>query len=180
MQLHCTKKLLERLDVSRVSLKEEAPANQIFSWQAHLVSIDRGKALIAVNEETFYILIMPQLKKKNFEKLAVEFYSALFVSLKSEGYTNRHCQYLFGGEMSYGKTYSRQLLGILNDAVKHIDFQVYRHGGWAGTNLVELTKEMNRTPWLASSRHAVYGFQKMKEVLGALPMVASKMKAAFI
>ncbi len=168
MQLHCTKKLLERLDVPKGDLKEEAPAHRIFSWHAHLVSIDRARTLIAVNEETFYILIMPHLKRKNFENLAVEFYSTLFVSLKSEGYMNRHCEYLFGGEMSYGKTYSRQLLGILNDVVKHIDFHVYRHGGWQGTNLVDLTKEINQTPWLASSRHAVYGAQKMKLALGDL------------
>ncbi|MDL1871189.1 hypothetical protein FBR05_03185 [Deltaproteobacteria bacterium PRO3] len=182
MFLHCTKKLLEQLNMSKADLDDSSPVQRIFSWHAHIVSIARGKTLVAINDQTFYALIMPQLKKKNLLNFASEFYSALSASLKSEGFNGSSIEFLFGGNISYTKSYSRQILGIINDAVKHVRYHVEDRGGWEHTDIVELTKRINRIPWLAGTRDCIFAIQKIAEdlkILGKAGDISLEREKAF-
>lgn len=168
MFLHCTKKLLEQLNMSKANLGDSSPVQRIFSWHAHIVSIARGKTLVAINDQTFYAVIMPRLKKKNLLNFTAEFYSALSTNLKSEGFNDLSLEFLFGGNISYAKSYSRQVLGIINDVVKHVRYHVEDRDSWEHTDIIELTKRINRIPWLAGTRDCIFAIQKIAEDLKIL------------
>lgn len=169
MHLHCTKKLIEQLGLSTADLEAgPPPSNRLLAWHAHIVFIDRSRTLVAVNDQTFYAVIMPQMKKRRLERLADEFQSALFASLRSEGFQDHHLDVLFGDRMIYAKTHDRQVMGIINEAVYHIRYLVESRGGWEQVNVVKLTKEINRTPWLAGTRHCVFPIERMTEDLKSL------------
>lgn len=120
MYLQCTQKLLKQLGLSKVDLEASPPSNRILGWHAHIASIARSKTLIAINDQTFYAVIMPQMKKKSLECFADEFRSALFRSLRSEGFQDHHVDSLFGERIFYAKTHDRQVLGIVNEAVSRL------------------------------------------------------------
>ena len=168
MHLHCTKKLIEQLSLSMVDLDPSRPSSRLLSWHAHIVFIARSKTLIAVNDQTFYAIIMPRMKKKSLERFADEFRSALSTSLRSEGFEDRHLGSLFGDRVVYAKTDDRQVLGIINEAVYHIRYLVESRGGWDRIDIMELTKEINRTPWLAGSSSCVFPIKKITDDLKVL------------
>lgn len=64
MHLHCTKKLIEQLGFAAVDLHAPTPSNRLLAWHAHIVSIGRSKTLVAVHDQTFYAVIMPQMNRK--------------------------------------------------------------------------------------------------------------------
>ena len=113
MHLHCTKKLMDQLGLLPAELEASSPSNRILSWHAHIVFIARSKTLIAVNDQTFYAIIMPRMKKKSLERFV-------------------------------------------------------REGGWDRIDIMELTKEINRTPWLAGSSSCVFPIKKITDDLKVL------------
>src|SRR3989338_8140846 len=128
MHLHCTKKLLEQFDLSMADLDPSRPESRLLSWHAHIVFIARSKTLIVVNDQTFYAVIMPQMRKKRLEQFANEFRSALSLSLKSDGFQDHHLEFLTDERILYAKTHDRQVLGIINEAVYHIRYLVESRG----------------------------------------------------
>lgn len=169
MHLHCTKKLIEYLGLSTADLGAGVPhSNRLLAWHAHIVYIARSKTLIAVNDQTFYAIIMPRVRKMSPERFADEFHSALSISLRSEGFQDHHLGSLFGERIVYAKTLDRQVLGIINEAINHIRYLVESRDGWAHVSIVELTKQMNRTPWLAGTRKCVFPIEKITDDLKVL------------
>lgn len=157
MHLHCTKKLIEQLGLSAAELNTLPPSNRLLAWHAHIVSIARSKTLVAVNDQTFYAVIMPQMDKKRLGRFADEFRSALFTSFVNEGFQGHHAKFLFGERIFYAKSYDRQVLGIVNEVVQHIRYHVENSGGWDRINVVDLTKkQINCIPWLAGTRNPVF------------------------
>ncbi|MBI4367452.1 MAG: hypothetical protein HY543_11595 [Deltaproteobacteria bacterium] len=133
MHLHCTKKLIKQLGLSSADLDPSHPENRLLSWHAHIVFIARSKTLVAVNDQTFYAVIMPRIKKKRLDQFADEFRSALSRSMKSDGFSDHHLEFLTGERILYAKAHNRQVLGIINEAVFHIRYLVEREGGWDRT-----------------------------------------------
>lgn len=165
MHLHCTKKLIEHLGLSTADLEASRPSDRILSWHAHIVFIARRKTLIAVNDQTFYAVIMPGMKKMALKYFADEFRSTLFTSLMNEGFQEHHTKFLFGERIFYAKSHDRQVLGIINEVVKHIQYHVEGRDGWDHTGVVELAKQINRTPWLAGTRSCVFPIEKITDDL---------------
>lgn len=168
MHLHCTKKLIEQLGLSTADLEVSRPSSRLLAWHAHIVFVARSKTLIAVNDQTFYSITVPRVRKMSLKRFEGEFHSALTASLRSEGFQDHHLDSLFGKRMVYAKTYDRQVLGIINEAVGHIRYLVERRGGWDRINIMKLTKEINRTPWLAGTHSYVFPIKKISDDLKVL------------
>lgn len=66
MRIGCTKKLLEELNIEPVSPAEE---EDFFCWSAHLVIVNRRKAVIIVNDSSRLGFILYGLKAKDFNYL---------------------------------------------------------------------------------------------------------------
>ncbi len=126
------------------------------------------KTLIEISDQTFYAIIMPWMKKNQLEDFAGEFLSTLSLSLRSDGFQDHHLEFLTDGQIHYGKTHDRQVLGIINEAINHIRYHVESRGGWEHVSIVGLTKEINRTPWLAGTRKCVFPIEKITNNLKSL------------
>jgi len=168
MHLHCTQKLLKSFVFPKDSLDSTSPSNRLFGWHAHIVSIARAKTIIALNDQTFFAVIIPGIKKERLENFSNEFYLALSSVLKSEGLGDPYLDVLFGEHISYEKAHDRQVIGIINQVVKDIDYRVAHKGGWEKINIIELTKSINRTPWLASTSNPVFPIERITSDLKSL------------
>ncbi len=110
---------------------------------------------------------MPGIKKERLKNFSDELHLALTSVLKSEGLGDPYLDVLFGERISYAKAYDRQVLGIINQVVKDIDYRVEHKGGWENINVIELTKSINRTPWLASTPNPIFPIKRMADDLKA-------------
>ncbi len=168
MHLHCTQKLLKSFGFPRDHIDPTPSANRLFGWHAHIVSIARSKTIIVINDQTFFAIIMPGIKKGRLENFADEFHLVLSSAFKNEGLGEPYLDVLFGDRISYAKAYDRQVLGIINQVVKDIDYRVEHAGGWNEINLIKLTKSINRTPWLAGTRNPVFPIERITNDLKSL------------
>lgn len=66
MLIQCTKKLLDELGIKQVPQKEEAA---LFSWHANVITINRRKAVLMVNDRNRYVIVLYGLKKRDFQQL---------------------------------------------------------------------------------------------------------------
>jgi len=166
VHLHCTKKLLASLGYPH--LDQSLPANPLFGWHAHIVSIARAKTIVAINDHNFFAVIMPGIKKAQLKNFAHEFHLALAAALASEQWEDSHLDVLFGGHIAYAKTHDRQVLGIINQVVQDMECHVQHTGGWKNIDVIALTKKMNRIPWLASTRHTIFPIDQLTKDLDSL------------
>lgn len=66
MKVQCTKKLLDQLRVKPAEPVEEEP---VFSWHANLITINRRKAVVLINDSNRYAIVLYGLKAKDFQNL---------------------------------------------------------------------------------------------------------------
>lgn len=167
MYLFCTQKLLKALALPKEQFTSLA-SEKIYGWHAHIVSIARSKTLIAVNDQNFFSIIIPEIRKERLKNLSIELHRALSATLKSEGFEKSRTDILFGEGILFSKSHDRQVVGIINQIVKDIKYQIERTGGWNSVNILELTQSVNRTPWLATSKNPVFPIEWMTNDLKTL------------
>lgn len=66
MLIKCTKKLLDTLDVK---VAEDHQESLSFSWHANVVTVNRRKTVILLNDLNRYVIVLYGLKKKDFSNL---------------------------------------------------------------------------------------------------------------
>ncbi|WP_112180284.1 plasmid pRiA4b ORF-3 family protein [Paraliobacillus zengyii] len=66
MLIQCTKKLLTELKLKPTPAKEEEP---LFSWHANILTVNRRKTLVLMNDSNRYIIVLYGLKAKDFKKI---------------------------------------------------------------------------------------------------------------
>lgn len=64
MEICCTKKLLNEMDINSQIGSEE---NDLFCWSAHLISVNRRKTVVVVNDSNRFGFILHGLKAKDFK-----------------------------------------------------------------------------------------------------------------
>ncbi|AEE96567.1 plasmid pRiA4b ORF-3 family protein [Mahella australiensis] len=121
MLIQCTKKLLERLKIEPGPQEDEEP---IFSWHANLVTIDRRKAVVLLNDKNNYIIVLYGLRAKDFEKFDDLVPTAIYKTFQKENIRNDVIEkYLsYAGEIKYSKTKNRSILGKLNNACSIVQY----------------------------------------------------------
>ena len=147
--LHCTRKLLKELDVPLVEPdKIPQPTEGLGNWYANLLRIDRRKCLLFTNEKTLYTFLIPKVLKANLKNIEEEFLINLSYNLQYEGFglemINRVIQEY--QEIGFSKTYSRQVLGSMNEFAFEYDYFIRREWGIEKARIFEINKEINRTP----------------------------------
>lgn len=82
MIIGCTKKLLDFLGTKPTKLTDDAPA--LFSWTANLITLNRRKTLIAINNETKCCFVLYGLTAKHLPNLPELFKNGIRQVLRSE------------------------------------------------------------------------------------------------
>lgn len=82
MIIHCTKKLLGELKVEPESVAEE---NLLFSWHANIITINRRKTVVLMNDCNRYAVVLYGLKAKDFKRFTEIALQGIRATFKEEG-----------------------------------------------------------------------------------------------
>ena len=164
--LHCTRKLLKELDVPLVEPdKIPQPTEGLGNWYANLLRIDRRKCLIFTNEKSLYTFLIPKVLKANLKDIEQEFLINLSYNLQYEGFgldvINRVMQEY--QEIGFAKTYSRQVLGSMNQLAFEYEVLVEQKEGLENIRILELNKHINRT--IMGALKYKYPIEELKNLL---------------
>jgi hypothetical protein len=128
MLIQCTKSLLDQLGIKNSELyspegHEQFP-NSFMAWHANFVTINRKKAIVLMNNETRYSIVIYRPSKKDFSNINVLIREAIITSLRIEGVRKDVSEtYLEkAGEITFSKTASRSMVGKMNNALREIEF----------------------------------------------------------
>lgn len=128
MLIQCTKSLLDQLGIKNSELHpseghEQFP-NSFMAWHANFVTIDRKKAIVLMNNETRYSVVIYRPSKKDFSKINELIREAIIMALRMEGVRKEVIEaYMeIAGEITFSKTASRSMVAKMNNAVREIEF----------------------------------------------------------
>jgi len=124
MQIQCTKKLLKELGVVELQAAEE---ESIFCWHANLLTMNRRKAIVLMNDSSRYSIILYGLKAKHMKKINEIIIEAIRDTWLAEGIRPEIIEaYLSAGKnFAFSATKDRSMVARLNKACDHVYF--YSH-----------------------------------------------------
>lgn len=113
MLVQCTKKLLDELKIDAGVPSEEDP---LFSWHAHLITLNHRKTVVLVNDSNRYIIVLYGLKAKDFKKLGELIIKAIEETFKSESIKDEIIEQYINrsGEILFTRTRDRASVARMN------------------------------------------------------------------
>lgn len=121
MQLCCTKKMLDELGVVPQSESEE---NDLFCWSANLITVNRKKTIVVVNDKNRFGYVLYGLKVKDLkslDKFIIEGIKAAFRDEKiKEEIIDKYLQ--AAGDLVFARTRGPKYVSRLNKACEYIGF----------------------------------------------------------
>ncbi|GIN57391.1 plasmid pRiA4b ORF-3 family protein [Lederbergia ruris] len=128
MLIQCTKTLLDKIGIKGTELAspeghEDFPKS-FLAWHANLVSINRRKAIVLMNNETRYPVVIYRPSSKDFSKIKELIYEAISEAFRMEGVRKEVIEAYMAkaGEISFSKTANRSMVAKMNNAVRDIEF----------------------------------------------------------
>ncbi|MBE1553195.1 plasmid pRiA4b ORF-3 family protein [Sporosarcina limicola] len=115
MYICCTKKLLVELKVEPESVAEENP---LFSWHANLIMVNRRKAVVLMNDQNRYAVVLYGLKAADFKRFNEIALQGIRTTFQEEGISDKAIDryLLHTNEISITKTKNRTLVARMNKA----------------------------------------------------------------
>ena len=122
MHICCTKKLLDEMGIITENRLEE---NDLFCWSAHLITVNRRKTVVVVNDSNRFGFILYGLKAKDLKRLNELIIEGVRASLLNEKIKNEIIeQYLqTASELVFTKTRGPKYVARLNKACERV--QIY-------------------------------------------------------
>lgn len=128
MIIQCTKKALDALnvDVSKLVTPDgfDKYPESLFGWHANIVTINRRKVLVLMNNETRFPIVINGLLKKDTVNLQSLIYEAIKVALRMEGVSEAVIDKYFAlsNDLIFSKTANRSMIAKLNNTVYEVEF----------------------------------------------------------
>ncbi len=113
MLIQCTKKLLDELNMQPMVVQEELP---LFSWHANIITLNRRKTIVLVNDSNRYIIVLHALKAKDFKNIDEIIINSIRETLQAECIKGEIIeQFLtYSPGIIYAKTKDRSLVARMN------------------------------------------------------------------
>jgi hypothetical protein len=141
MFIQCTKKLS---DTMKKKPNEIIPIKRdpFYEWHANLFMFDRRKAVILMNNQTRYCIILYGLKAQHFKKFDTIVISAIKETFLAEGFSKGQVdKYIANcGEVVYTKTDNRSILSQITEFLISITWEIEEYLPSDNINLVELNR----------------------------------------
>jgi len=121
MLIHCTKKLLDQMGTQPDPHGEEDP---LFSWNANVLTLNRKKAVVLVNDKNRYAIVLYGLKAKDFKRLDQLILEGIRETFRQEGMKEQViAKYLLhSGKISFTKTKDRTSVARMNNICGYVPF----------------------------------------------------------
>ncbi|MFZ7131849.1 MAG: plasmid pRiA4b ORF-3 family protein [Eubacteriales bacterium] len=120
MQICCTKKLQAEIGLA---VKHENGKNDLFCWSVHLITINRRKTVVAVNDGNRFGFILYGLKSKDFKNINQLLMNGIRACLRDEDIKddiiNKYIE--TAGDIIYSKTRGPKYVSRLNKACELVD-----------------------------------------------------------
>ncbi|WP_075983012.1 plasmid pRiA4b ORF-3 family protein [Bacillus massilinigeriensis] len=123
MLIQCTKKLQDQLKIKPSAPPEENP---LFSWHANLITFNRRKTVVLMNDQNRYAIVLFGLKAKDFAHFDDLILSAIQATFREEDFKDEVIEQFisYAPQITYAKTKDRSLVSKLNqicDFVYYLD-----------------------------------------------------------
>ena len=120
MQICCTKKLNDAMGIVPENGSEE---NDLFCWSVHLITVNRRKTVVAVNDSNRYGFVLHGLKAKDFKNFNELLIQGISTCLRDEKIKNEIIEkYMkIAGELSFSKTRGAKYVARLNKACERVN-----------------------------------------------------------
>ena len=120
MLIQCTKKLLDELKIKpEASDGSESP---LFSWHANVITLDRRKTVVLMNDSNRYTIVLYGLKAKNFRDFDTVIRKAIHEMLQFEyvrpEIVERYMEH--AAKIAYAPTKDRRVLGCMNNVSQEL------------------------------------------------------------
>ena len=150
----CTQKLLN--EIKPAQILEPTSQRGLQGWHANIYRFFHRKSVLLVNDETRFAVFMPGLVKKDFMNFDKVFIKHFEIALQDIGATSAQIAQakLLLGPFSYGKTYSRSVLGTMNDMKFNMEYMLKNRLGYlprARREIQWITGLLNETPYSVKS-----------------------------
>lgn len=113
MNIGCTKKLLDELECKPSEAKAENP---IFSWHANLLTINRRKAVLLINDDSRYPVLLFGMKAANFKMLNKLIVLSIKESFLAEGFSLEIVEKYLNdaGKTTFTRTSNKSVVSTMN------------------------------------------------------------------
>jgi hypothetical protein len=118
------------------------------SWHANLIYINRRKCILFANDMTLFNFIVPDVSRKEIRDLQKLFFRFLYPVLAQEGFSQTQRDALASeyAEVVYGPTYSKSVLGTMNDLAFHYVHWITETSGLHSAEIPAIISKMNHIP----------------------------------
>jgi hypothetical protein len=164
--IHCTKKLQKEMGVKPQDLLEENDSDTILgSWHANLIYINRRKCVLFVNNKSLLNFIVPDVQRRQIQKLGTLFKENLECILAEESISKTIIDRILieYNEIGYAKTNNKSVLGSMNDLALHYKYHIMESGGVHSYHIPSIISKLNRMP-LGALKYA-YPIEILKEII---------------
>jgi len=145
MKICCTKKLLSEL--KKNPGKEDTIIDSFWSWHANIFYIERRKCVLVTNDTTLFTMLIPALKKPDFQSFHFIFGQHLFKNLLHEKIPQKQIETILSEceNIQYKKTNNRSVLGSMNELKFQLEYHIEAEGGLERTDIFKSNHRLNRT-----------------------------------
>ena len=149
LQIRCTNKAQKELGIDESELEEAKPADSLLgNWYLNLVTIDRRKTYIFVNEKTLLSFIIFGIKKNNASKAPEMLLRGLHQLLTIEGIESTKINQVLEEYLSYQftKATNKSVIGNMNSLVASYKQAILREGGFKHVEVGKIILQINNSP----------------------------------
>jgi len=163
--------MLDKLGIadSHIVANDVVSISPLGNWHAHTISVSRHHGFIFINDATLFSFVIFNVPLKTItNKFSEAFMYSFQGILSAEGFPEGWIEKV--GHLSdtfmVGKTRSKQVLGTINELIKHYQYAMLGRGGAKQCNYGELICEMNRIPHKNINYN--YAIEEMNSCFNAL------------
>lgn len=142
MTIQCTKKLLDSMKI-KPEPKPEDEQDALYAWHANLLTLQRRKFILLMNNKTRYNFLVGPITKKEMARFEEIMRQELATNLAADGANEELIKaYLSRMDgMDYTKTSERSILGQLNESAFYIEIIL---DSGESTDLFTINRQLNR------------------------------------
>ena len=173
MFIQCTKALLDKMEIKKSEFVSpegyDTFPDSVMAWHAHFVTVDRRKAIVLMNNETRYSVVIYRPKKQDFAKIKNLIFEAIAEAFRMEGVRKEVIDVYMAkaGEISFSKTANRSLVAKMNNVVRDIGFfQEYLDEETRIQRYISMVT--GRLIQLSGTEDPFFPYEKMLECLAAV------------
>lgn len=157
--IRCTKKLLVEM---KQKLGENPKTEPVFTWHASLLNLHRRKAVLLINNQSLYPILLLGLKVQDFEQFGKIIEDAIKTVFLAEGIPPETIGKYFkeAGHITFTKTSDRSVISAMNQVAEFAAY--YEPDEWDTDNLTQTDFSLKMGVSVVKTDD---GLRKPKEIL---------------